>query len=106
MTQEHSLSVAHIVLLQPKTVPKTSSGKIARARCRKGFLDKNLQSVYAKSFQGKVSMEIESNGNNKLTNVPPRTKVDPESIRKLFLFVMLTIGSSSENYSQEIYTVI
>lgn len=83
LTQEHSLSVAHIVLLQPKTVPKTSSGKIARARCRKGFLDKSLQSVYAKSFQGKASIEIESNGNNKLTNAPPRTKVDPESIRKL-----------------------
>ena len=31
-------------------------------------------------------------------------EVLPESIRKLFLFVMLTIGSSSENYSQEIYT--
>lgn len=51
INQEHSLGLSHIVLLRPRTVPKTSSGKIARAWCRKAFLGQTLQVVYHKSFQ-------------------------------------------------------
>jgi acyl-CoA synthetase (AMP-forming)/AMP-acid ligase II/acyl carrier protein len=50
ITQEHSLSISQIIFLRTKTVPKTSSGKIARAWCRKGFLAGTLQIVYQKSF--------------------------------------------------------
>ncbi|CAB9527462.1 Putative fatty-acid--CoA ligase FadD21 [Seminavis robusta] len=65
---EHSLSIAQIVFLQPRTVPKTSSGKIARAWCRKGFLAGTLTVVYRKSFTKMGTMEIESNGG---TSPPP-----------------------------------
>lgn len=51
VNQEHSLGLSHIVLLRPRTVPKTSSGKIARAWCRKAFLGQTLQVVYRKSFK-------------------------------------------------------
>lgn len=71
------------MLLQPKTVPKTSSGKIARARCRKGFLDKSLQTIYSKSF---VGTEQENKDAKNKVNLPPlttRAQVDPATIRKL-----------------------
>jgi acyl-CoA synthetase (AMP-forming)/AMP-acid ligase II len=60
VTQEHSLSISQIIFLKTKTVPKTTSGKIARAWCRKGFLAGTLQVVYKKSFKDDTSnLEIE-----------------------------------------------
>ena len=49
--QEHSLCLADIVLLKPKSVPKTTSGKIARAWCRKGYLANTLNVVYRKDYK-------------------------------------------------------
>ena len=60
--QEHSLSIAAIAFLEPRTVPKTSSGKIARSWCRKGYVSQTLKKVYHKSFQSTASiapMEVE-----------------------------------------------
>lgn len=59
---EQSLGIATIVFLKPRTVPKTSSGKIARAWCRKGFLGGTLSIVYKKAFKNMASLEIEGNG--------------------------------------------
>jgi len=42
--------LSHIVLLRPRTIPKTSSGKIARSWCRKAFVAKKLSSIYEKSY--------------------------------------------------------
>jgi len=82
--QEHSLSVAHITLLVPKTVPKTSSGKISRARCRKGFLDKSLKTIYSKSFAAMAPMEIEGgSGQSGGVAVERSRKVDAKTIRSL-----------------------
>jgi len=62
--KEHSLSLSHIVLLPPRTVKKTSSGKIARAWCRKAFLTNTFISVYSQSFVTTTStiapLEIEN----------------------------------------------
>lgn len=64
INQEHSLGISQIVFLETKTVPKTSSGKIARAWCRKSFLAGTLKAVYSKSFkQGFASFEVEKDGN-------------------------------------------
>jgi len=61
INQEHSLSLSVIMLIQPKTISKTTSGKIARAWCRKAFLGNTLQVVYLKEFTPKMlSMEIEA----------------------------------------------
>jgi acyl-CoA synthetase (AMP-forming)/AMP-acid ligase II/acyl carrier protein len=60
INQEHSLGLAEIVFLRTKTVPKTTSGKIARSWCRKGFLGGSLKIVYRKSFKDSTStFEIE-----------------------------------------------
>ena len=45
INQEHSLGLFSIALLKTRTVPKTSSGKIARAWCRKGYVAGTLQVV-------------------------------------------------------------
>jgi len=61
INQEHSLSLSIIILIQPKTISKTTSGKIARSWCRKAFMGNNLKVVYLKEFTQKMSsMEIES----------------------------------------------
>jgi acyl-CoA synthetase (AMP-forming)/AMP-acid ligase II len=58
--QEHSLRLADVVLLKPKSVPKTTSGKIARAWCRKGYLANTLNVVYRKDYKtNETSMEME-----------------------------------------------
>ena len=71
VNQEHSLGLSQIVFLQTKTVPKTSSGKIARAWCRKGYLAGTLKVVYKKSYakNGASSFEIER-GAPSVSNAP------------------------------------
>ena len=51
VNQEHSLALSEIILVKPKTAPKTSSGKIARAWCRKALVANTLQIVHRKSFR-------------------------------------------------------
>ncbi len=77
VNQEHSLALAEIILIKPKTVPKTSSGKIARAWCRKAFIANTLQVVHRKSFrvnnEGTSPFEIDgppktANGTTRITS--------------------------------------
>ena len=37
---DHGIALSSVCLLKMKTVPKTTSGKIARSWCRKAFLDR------------------------------------------------------------------
>ena len=57
--REHALGISHFVLLKPRTIPKTTSGKIARSWCRKAFLAKTLQSVYTKDFKEIVTPQVD-----------------------------------------------
>jgi acyl-CoA synthetase (AMP-forming)/AMP-acid ligase II/acyl carrier protein len=60
INQEHSLGLTDIVFLHPRTVPKTSSGKIARSWCRKGFIAGSLKIIFRKSFKSQsFSLEME-----------------------------------------------
>lgn len=60
INQEHSLGISQIVFLETKTVPKTTSGKIARAWCRKAFIGGTLKVVFRKSFkEGVASFDVE-----------------------------------------------
>lgn len=59
VNQEHSLAIVEIVFLKPRTVPKTSSGKIARAWCRKAYRGNTLQVVYRRAFKSTVSASLE-----------------------------------------------
>lgn len=66
INQDHSIGISVIALLKPRTVPKTSSGKIARSWCRKGYLAGTLQVVYKKSFKTD-SFSLDIDGSNEQT---------------------------------------
>jgi acyl-CoA synthetase (AMP-forming)/AMP-acid ligase II len=52
--KEHSLSLSCIVLVKPKTVPKTTSGKIQRSEARKQYSTRKLQLLHQKKVTGDV----------------------------------------------------
>ena len=79
ITQEHSLSISSIVFLRTKTVPKTTSGKIARAWCRKAYVGGTLHAVFEKSFKDEATnFEIET-----MKQSTPRAPLSSEDISKL-----------------------
>ena len=41
--KEHGLAVDSVLLLEPRTIPKTTSGKIRRYECRERFLAGTLR---------------------------------------------------------------
>jgi len=79
---EHSLGISQLCLLKPRTVPKTTSGKIARAWCRKGFLASSLEVVYRKSFKDNKasSFEIEQGASGGTSN---QAVADPEKVKEI-----------------------
>jgi len=52
ISTDHGIALSHICLVQTRTIPKTTSGKIARAWCRKEFLAKKLSVVKEMAFTG------------------------------------------------------
>ncbi|MCY1078719.1 non-ribosomal peptide synthetase [Archangium lansingense] len=45
VAEEHAVHVHAVVLLEPRSIPKTSSGKIQRHACRIGFMNGTLETV-------------------------------------------------------------
>lgn len=43
VSKTHGLTLSTVCLLKPRSIPKTTSGKIARSWCRRGFLQGTLQ---------------------------------------------------------------
>jgi acyl-CoA synthetase (AMP-forming)/AMP-acid ligase II/acyl carrier protein len=46
VAREHQLALDGVVLIKPFSLPKTSSGKVQRARCRAALRDQSLPSVH------------------------------------------------------------
>lgn len=46
VAREHGVKVTLIVLIKPRSIPKTTSGKISRARCKKALEEKQLDILY------------------------------------------------------------
>jgi acyl carrier protein len=46
VAKEHGVSVTTVCLLEPRTIEKTTSGKVARAWCRRAFLANRLQLLH------------------------------------------------------------
>jgi acyl-CoA synthetase (AMP-forming)/AMP-acid ligase II len=82
INQEHSISITQIVFLQTKTVPKTTSGKIARAWCRKAFVGGTLKVVFRKSFKDETAtFGIEES--SKAAQATPLSQKDIQELRNL-----------------------
>lgn len=45
VTEKHDLPIHQVVFLKPKSIPKTSSGKIQRHACRLGYLSGTLETL-------------------------------------------------------------
>ena len=46
VASEHGVALSTICLIKTRTIPKTTSGKIARSWCRKALLEGKLQILY------------------------------------------------------------
>lgn len=46
VARDHGVQVTLVVLLRPRTIPKTTSGKISRSRCRQALEDQQLDVLY------------------------------------------------------------
>jgi acyl-CoA synthetase (AMP-forming)/AMP-acid ligase II/cytochrome P450/acyl carrier protein len=46
VSEQHQLEIPTAVLLQPAALPKTSSGKVQRRKCRQMFLDQTLAEIH------------------------------------------------------------
>jgi acyl carrier protein len=68
ISETHELQVQTIVLLKTATIPKTSSGKIQRHACKKGFLDDELAVVAVWNARSSVSPTI-----SPMTRIPAPT---------------------------------
>jgi len=89
INNDHSLSLSAIVLLRPKTIPKTTSGKIARSWCRKAYLNKKLDAVYSKSFS--VSIDPSSDESNYIDPSSMQGgKVDVQTLNKAAIIRLLS----------------
>mmetsp|Transcript_14207 Transcript_14207/g.40284 ORF Transcript_14207/g.40284 Transcript_14207/m.40284 type:complete len:1415 (-) Transcript_14207:2074-6318(-) len=49
-TRKHNMSLHSLQLIKPRTIPKTTSGKVRRSECRKKYLDNNLDVVQSTTF--------------------------------------------------------
>ncbi|KAK6937080.1 Phosphopantetheine binding ACP domain [Dillenia turbinata] len=58
VAEEHGITVASVVLLKPRTIPKTTSGKIMRHKCLKQFIDGNLDVVESPIQQRSLHQSI------------------------------------------------
>ena len=87
--KEHALALESIVLVKPRTIPKTTSGKIQRSKTCAAFINKSLQELYRKDFDGS---EIGAYGDalpskkdlaDKTKGTSNAIKKTPEEIREL-----------------------
>jgi acyl-CoA synthetase (AMP-forming)/AMP-acid ligase II/acyl carrier protein len=58
--EEHEVRLDELVLVEPGTIPKTSSGKIRRAACRAAYLEGTLAVVGGRRSGSLLSGEIEA----------------------------------------------
>jgi len=104
---EHSLGLSYIVLLKPRTIPITTSGKIARAWCRKDFVNNSLQSVYSKDYNSDSKkteikpMEIEDNSTPVQNSEPISKKALSKKSRKQIMEMLINDVCSIGNISRE-----
>lgn len=72
---EHGVSLSSVCLLETRSVPKTTSGKIARSWCRKAFLEGSLKVLVRFDSIVDEAYEVEGLTNN--SNVAEAVTIDP-----------------------------
>ncbi len=73
LAEAHELQVHAFLLVRPRTIPKTSSGKVRRQACRSMFLDGKLESL--------AEMRMEVNGDDEDASILQPTLNTQEAIQ-------------------------
>jgi acyl-CoA synthetase (AMP-forming)/AMP-acid ligase II len=101
--QEHSLSLADIVLLKPKSIPKTTSGKIARSWCRNAYMSNTLHAVYRQNYQLKPATTDDTNDAVDENYIEALRKLDrKEILSKLKEDIVKIGGTTSEAIAENV----
>jgi hypothetical protein len=58
--QHHGVQLSTIVLVSPRTIPKTTSGKIARSWVKKSYIEGTLKSLYRFDYLDQDSFQLVS----------------------------------------------
>ena len=90
VSHDHSLPLSTLILLRPKTIPKTTSGKIARSWCRKAFLNKKLDVVYYKSFSIGLDEIKDENIDMGTSSSPASGREDVQNLSKAAIIKLLS----------------
>lgn len=111
--KEHSLALESVVLVKPRTIPKTTSGKIQRSKTCAAFINKSLQQLFRKDFDGseigvygdalpsKKDLVNKTNGTvNKMTPEEIR-QLEYKEIREMLLDSISQIAQVSKNEIKE-----
>jgi acyl-CoA synthetase (AMP-forming)/AMP-acid ligase II len=61
VNKDHGLSLAVVLLVEARSVPKTTSGKITRAGCKKQLFSKQLKVVHVSDVSGSSNSDSDSN---------------------------------------------
>ncbi len=77
VTAEHELQLHAVVLLEPRTIPKTSSGKIQRHLCRQEFLNHKLNAIHTHILETTASAEAAPAGHSPNTPAAILAAADP-----------------------------
>lgn len=68
-SNEHGVGLAIVCLLQTRSVPKTTSGKIARSWCKRGLLEGTLQIVYRSEKVISNDIEVQDSESTKPSEI-------------------------------------
>lgn len=84
VSKEHGLSFSTVCLLACRTIPKTTSGKIARSWCRKAFIEKRLHILFQQNENKNYLLnEITTPQNDPSTDL--LMSLTPQQIRQMSL---------------------
>eukprot|EP01035_Chromulina_nebulosa_P016869 gene16869-22357_t len=59
ISKEHGIALSNILLLKTRSIPKTTSGKIARSWCKRGYLNNTLNVLYR--WDSPNNVEVQNN---------------------------------------------
>ncbi len=83
--EAHNVQPYSIVLIQPKTIFKTSSGKIQRNATKKAFMENKLDIVYKWCIEENLETEVPPNTNSESIEKNPKNNLTKSEISNIIV---------------------
>ena len=100
ISAEFEISLYAIVLLNPLSIPKTTSGKVMRKKCKTDFLSSSLHEIY--SWRASNQMVSQSNGQTESINQVESVQ-DVQQVLTAILAKQLQLDSSTINPEDSVF---